>query len=530
MTRLPRIILILLAGFLPGCRTDQVNPTAVPTSIKPTPTTVTTAVPTPQPTAPPPATSTAVPTSQPVVIPKPQVTLSVPPGREPLVAPLIAELNQSGAAWKWQVASGEDGANQKANVTLVNNGSGVIVQRQPLALAVPFTTLWENTTLAQAQDILANGHNLAVVLPWDALTPDWKALRVDGRRPTDADYPFQTSWSLAAEPGYETAVAELAPRLQEQLHENSVQITAVGDLMLARGLGMIMEQGRLDYPFADVAELLAAADLTLGNMESALGDIGQPETKRYPFQAPPAAAKALAQAGFDIITLANNHAMDYGPEALLQGIGLLQEQGIAPIGAGANATEAYAAHLAEVNGLKIAFLGYVNVPVEASTGFDTRSWTATENAPGLAWAEPEIIRADVTAVRPQADLVIVTLHSGLEYIEEPSEPQVAAAQAAIDAGADLVIGHHAHILQGIQFYNGGVIVYGLGNFAFQIEGNPETAVLNVWLDKSGVRQLELIPAIIQTSGQPRPAEPDEADAILKNVYFLTTLLNAGDGE
>ncbi len=176
-------------------------------------------------------------------------------------------------------------------------------------------------------------------------------------------------------------------------------------------------------------------------------------------------------------------------------------------------------------GSAIAFLGYVNVPIEAVTNFDTASWTATVDAPGLAWAEPERIRADVAAVRPDVNLVVVVLHSGYEYIEQPSEPQVAAAQAATEAGADLVIGHHAHILQGIQYHNEGVIAYGLGNFAFQIDGPPETAVVNVWLDGDGVRQLEVRPAFVQESGRPRMAEQWETGPILERVHFLTLLLN-----
>jgi poly-gamma-glutamate synthesis protein (capsule biosynthesis protein) len=260
-------------------------------------------------------------------------------------------------------------------------------------------------------------------------------------------------------------------------------------------------------------------------MESALGTVGQPAEKSYPFEAPPAAAESLALAGFDIISLANNHAMDFGPEALLEGLGLLHAQNLATIGAGADAATAYQPYFTEANGLRLAFLGYVNVPVEGSTNFDVQTWTATADAPGLAWGEPERILADVTAVAPQADLTIVILHSGLEYIEEPSEVQMAAAHAAIDGGADLVIGHHAHILQGIEFYKDGVIVYGLGNFAFDIDGPPETAVLNVWLNENGVHQLELIPAIIQDTGQPRPAAPEEAAPILERVHFLTMLLN-----
>jgi poly-gamma-glutamate synthesis protein (capsule biosynthesis protein) len=296
--------------------------------------------------------------------------------------------------------------------------------------------------------------------------------------------------------------------------------------MLDRGLGAVIQSGNLAYPFAKVAPLLQNADITVGNMESALGDVGTPVEKSYPFRAPPAAAQAIALGGFDVVSLANNHGMDYGPEALLQAIELLQAQGVAPIGAGANFEAAHTPHLTQVNGLSMAFLGYVNVPVEASSRFDTAVWDATETTPGLAWGYPDVIAQDVTAVRPEADLVIVVLHSGFEYIEEPGEQQMAAAHAAIDAGADLVIGHHAHILQGIEYYNNGVIVYGLGNFAFEIDGPPETAVLNVWLDKDGVHSLELIPAIIQEGGAPRLAETWEAAPILSRVYFLTRILNS----
>jgi len=176
--------------------------------------------------------------------------------------------------------------------------------------------------------------------------------------------------------------------------------------------------------------------------------------------------------------------------------------------------------------MTLAFLGYVQVPVEGrSPYFDTESWVATATSPGLAWAIPEQIADDVAAARQQADHVVVLLHSGYEYVPSPSEEQIAAAHAAIDAGATLVLGHHAHILQGIQLYNGGVIAYGLGNFAFTIDGPPETALLNVWLDRDGVRALDVVPAIIQPGGQPRLATPEEADVIRGRLYTLTNALN-----
>ncbi|MCA9921155.1 MAG: CapA family protein [Anaerolineales bacterium] len=294
--------------------------------------------------------------------------------------------------------------------------------------------------------------------------------------------------------------------------------------MLDRALGVQLQTDRA-FPFAQVAPVLRQADITVGNMESALGDIGSPAAKSYTFRAPPAAAESLALAGFDIVSLANNHAMDFGPDALLQAITLLNNSGVTPIGAGANAAAAHAPTFAEINGLTLAFLSYVHVPVE-SLGFDTETWTATAETPGLAWADPAQITADITAVSPQADLIIVLLHSGYEYVEAPSPPQIAAAHAAIDAGADLVIGHHAHVLQGVEFYKDGVIVYGLGNFAFEIDGDPETAVLHAWLDADGVRELAFTPAVIQFGGQPRLATPAEASAILQKIYTLSTFLSS----
>lgn len=422
----------------------------------------------------------------------------------------------------------DDPSASQANLALVRGDGGEIIREEPLAFSVPFTTNWEAIGAADAEAILANGHSLVRVIPWSEMDRTQKALRVDSRHPTDADYPYHQRWSLVNAPGFEGAAAELAPVLQAALAPlPTIRLAAVGDLMLGRTQGEIMlSTGDLLYPFVNVKGVFDSADYVTGNLESALGDIGEPANKRYPLLSPPEAAQSLALAGVDLVSLANNHAQDYGPEALLHGIDLLHEAGVATVGGGANDAAAHAPHIAEINGLKVAFLGYVHVPIEALTHFDTQSWTATADAPGLAWADPERIKADVAAIRPEVDLVVVHLHSGYEYIEEPSEPQVAAARAAVDVGADLVIGHHAHILQGIHNYRDGVIAYGLGNFVFNIDGPPETAILNVWLDQNGVRQMEIIPAIVQQYGQPRLATYDEARPILSRVYYLSTLLNA----
>lgn len=502
------------------------TPTAVSTLTPPTATAAPTSLPATATSLPSP---TAAPTAVPLTpTPAPPLVLALAPEWETAVAPLISQLNRPSQPWQLLVTDDPAAAlaDGRARLALSESEGGTLVYQEPVALALPFTTEWEATSLADARAILADGHRLVVPTLWSAMTPDLKALRVDGARPLDPAYPLQKRLALAAAPGTDTAVAQLLPLLQAELAPPPmIHLAAVGDIMLARGLGYNLSQGHLAYPFAKVADELQAADITLGNVESALGSVGEPAPKSYPFQAPPEAAQALALGGFDVVSLANNHGMDYGPEALLQALALLRAQNVQPVGAGANRAEAHTPYIAEINGLKIAFLAYVNVPVEALTAFDVATWDAGENSPGLAWGEPEIVAADVTAVRPQVDLVVVILHSGYEYIEEPSEPQALISRAAIDAGAHLVIGHHAHILQGIERYNGGVIVYGLGNFAFEIDGDPSTAILHIWLDQEGVHQLELVPAIIQFGGQPRLAEAWETAPILQKVYYLTRLLN-----
>jgi poly-gamma-glutamate synthesis protein (capsule biosynthesis protein) len=455
--------------------------------------------------------------------PTPPVILSVP------------DFLSSTIAVALQKYSVEDGSGQiiinqserQADLQLVPGNEGIHAGSRSVALTVPFTSAVESVTADEAKQILRDGHPLVETIEWSEMPLDRKALRVDGLLPHQEGYPIRIDWSLVTSSGFEEIAIKLAPFIQERINkENIVQLSAVGDIMLDRALGQAIRQGNIEFPFALVTDQLSSADITLGNLESALGNVGQPADKSYTFRAPPEAAESLALAGFDVLSLANNHALDYGVEALFQAMDLLKEQSIATIGAGASENAARKPLVLEVNGLTLAFLAYTDVPVEV-LGFDTRQWEASKNRPGLLWAELPIVEADVRQARQDADLVIVMLHSGLEYIEAPSPQQTAISRAAINAGADLVIGHHAHVLQGVEFFDTGVIVHGLGNFAFEIDGRPETAILNVWLDEHGVRQIEFVPAVIQFGGQPKIANELERTSILHQIYRLTDILNSG---
>ncbi len=497
------------------------------------PTVVATAFPTAHPSAepsstpPPQASLTAVagasptppPSPTPSSTPPPETTLYVPeswPGDREKLAAAMTDLS---TATLWRLVE-----EAEADVRLRKDDSGMLVSRATLALAVPFSTEWHDVSSEEAARIVDEGHEVAVLVPWTEMKSDQRALRIDGFGPADSNYPLVESWSLAGE-APAGALRALARYLREESKDTVVHLAAVGDIMLDRSLGILLRQGDIAYPFAHVAGRLQEADVALGNVESALADVGEPQPKRYPFRAPVEAAAALGLAGFDVVSLANNHGMDYGADALAQAISLLQKEGVVPVGAGMNRAQAHAPHVMEVNGLQLAIYGYVHVPVEASTGFDTAVWTAGEETPGLAWADPGMIAADLAALDEEVDLVVVLLHSGFEYQPAPSEAQQEAARAAVDAGADLVIGHHAHILQGIEYYKDGVIIYGSGNFAFDIDGPPETAIFHVWLDAQGVREISIEPTFVQYGGQPRLAAAWEAPAIRHQVYRLSRLLN-----
>jgi poly-gamma-glutamate synthesis protein (capsule biosynthesis protein) len=326
---------------------------------------------------------------------------------------------------------------------------------------------------------------------------------------------------VIAAPGYEAAAEEIGPLIAVHIGiDAATHLVAVGDIMMDRRIGERIANGNYVYPFELVFDDLSTADITVGNLECALGEQGAPVDKGYTFRAPVGAVDSFAITGFDLLSLANNHAMDYGSTALLDAISLLEASRVQIVGAGENASAASEPVILTTNETSIAFLAYVDVPVEVR-GFDTRSWSATANQPGLSWADPEQMETDIASVREIVDIVVVLLHSGFEYVIQPSPPQVSAAHTAINAGADLVLGHHAHVLQGIEFYNQGVIVYGLGNFVFDDGDIPQTALLNVWLDQSGVREIEVVPMIITEDGRPRLATEDEAAEILTVVYRET---------
>jgi poly-gamma-glutamate synthesis protein (capsule biosynthesis protein) len=283
-------------------------------------------------------------------------------------------------------------------------------------------------------------------------------------------------------------------------------IAAVGDLMFDRAVRQWVTAEDPSGPFRFVRDHLLPAGLTVGNLECALTDRGAPEPKAYTFRGSPLAARGLAQAGFDAVSLANNHILDYGEEGLFDTMRALRDAGIAFAGAGRNRDEAYRHVIVERQGIRVAVLSFADVPVEG-TGYDVEQWTAGPGTPGMAWIDGDMAPA-IARARDEADVVIAMLHFGFEGWSEPSERQRAQAREAVAAGATLVIGHHPHVLQPVERYGGGLIAYSLGNFVFDgFEGVAnDSAILRITLGTGGVvEDWELVPVQVdEWDGLPRP--------------------------
>jgi len=298
----------------------------------------------------------------------------------------------------------------------------------------------------------------------------------------------------------------------------TITMTLVGDIMLNRGVEyMVGKEGDGDYsfPFLKIAEDLKGTKLLFGNLEGPISDKGTKVGSIYSFRAEPKVIEGLTFAGFDVISLANNHAFDYGREALEDTFLKLKTAGIDEhsfistrrsarvidyVGAGFNQSEAYSPVIKEIQGTKIGFLAYTNLGPE--------TWKATERNSGIAWINEndfEKIKKDIENAKSQADILIVSLHAGEEYAAEPTQFQIEFSKVAIDAGADLVIGHHPHVVQKSEKYKDKWIFYSLGNFVFDQSFSQETMkgeILEILIKDGKIN--ELIPKKIKLNNYFQP--------------------------
>ena len=247
--------------------------------------------------------------------------------------------------------------------------------------------------------------------------------------------------------------------------------------------------GVLDEAYRDE---ISRADIYMANQEFPFSDRGTPAPdKQFTFRVPPERVSMMHELGIDIVTIANNHTLDYGTDALVDTCTTLENAGIPYVGAGANMDRAKQLETIEVRGRTIGFLA-------ASRVYPDTSWVANSKKPGMVSGyDPSILLKEIEAAGEYCDYLVVYMHWGIERDEKPQEYQRTLGRQLIDAGADLVIGSHPHVLQGIEYYQGKPIVYSLGNFIFG-SSIPKTALLraDVDLEQNQVK-LSLVPG---TSG------------------------------
>jgi len=293
-----------------------------------------------------------------------------------------------------------------------------------------------------------------------------------------------------------------------------VRVVSGGDVMTDRQVKSYAAQYGPDAVLAGIAPQLQAGDAAWVNLEGSLATIGSPAAgKDYTFEGPPAMAEALADAGVDVVTVANNHAVDYGRSAFMASIRTLNRAGVQVAGGGKDIGAAHSPAIVKTDaGLTIGFLGYDDV---IWPGF-----AATETQAGIAEAVTDMsrVKKDVRDLAKVVDYVVVGFHWGFEYTHYPVAQQTSEAHAVIDAGADLVIGHHPHVLQGFETYKGALIAYSLGDLVFDhysVE-TGQTVLVDAVITPTGVKAT-LIPAYVSSSGVPEVQHGAQAQTILSLV-------------
>ena len=326
----------------------------------------------------------------------------------------------------------------------------------------------------------------------------------------------------------ETQTGDFADKAQEETknrgtgehpaEESSVSLLFAGDIYLsehvrnayerAGGIGGVLSDG--------LRAEIDGADLFMANEEFPFSDRGtQAPDKQFTFSLPTAQVHLLQEIGTDLVTLANNHALDYGADALLDTCEVLDEAWILHVGAGENLEEAGHMEIVEMNGIRFGFLG-------ASRVFPVANWAAGANHPGMLSAyDPEALCGVIREAKKQCDYLIVYVHWGIERNTMPETYQRTQGRQYIDAGADLVVGSHPHVLQGIEYYQGKPILYSLGNFIFG-SSIPETMLVKAEVKPDGNTMLSLIPAT-SSGGFTRELEAE------KQISFYQKLESLSEG-
>jgi poly-gamma-glutamate synthesis protein (capsule biosynthesis protein) len=300
-------------------------------------------------------------------------------------------------------------------------------------------------------------------------------------------------------------------------------VTVVGDIMLGRGVADANPDD-LGATLRPLAGRLRSADLTIGNLESTLSDDGSPRQADDSFAADPSVVPALAAAGFDILSLANNHTGDFGTRALRQTLRRIDRSPIRRVGAGTDATDAWRPVVLRRNGTSFGFVAF-NAIGETPRATASRPGAAEVRMPPrtgpLNPADLRRLTETIARLADRVDVVIALPHWGDQYTNVPVSSQRRVGAAMIDAGADLVAGGHPHWVQGIQTHRGRLVVHSLGNFVFDMDFYPENeegVLLDLVWWGGDLMSARFVPYVIGSDFTPRLASGPRADDTLERIW------------
>ncbi len=270
-------------------------------------------------------------------------------------------------------------------------------------------------------------------------------------------------------------------------YQQKVTLAAVGDVFFARGAGRQIAKHGPDYPFADTKDIIRSADLAFCNLECTLSRRGLPQRRRLLFRADPSLAHALKRNGFDVASLANNHTLDFGRDALLDTVDAIDKAGMTSVGAGADRDDATKLRIVKRKGLRIGFLAFTDIP---SCGV-----VRLDNKPTVAGVNADEIGGIVSRAKKHCDVLVVSFHWGIEYMKKPTMRQKMLAHKVIDSGADVVLGHHPHVLQTVEEYKSKPIIYSMGGFVWdaKIFGADNSAIYILQLSRQQCKISRTIP-------------------------------------
>ncbi|MDP4180250.1 MAG: CapA family protein [Bacillota bacterium] len=282
-----------------------------------------------------------------------------------------------------------------------------------------------------------------------------------------------------------------SPTNKPDAKKETLTISFGGDVLLDKGVANAIKQYGSKFILSGVKPVLSGSDISMVNLECPVSERGtKAQDKQFTFRAKPSSLDVLTSAGVDIVTLANNHILDYGRDALSDTLSYLDHAQLKHVGAGLNIDKASMPQYFNINGFKIAIFGSSHV-------IPVTDWTAGKNKSGVATTyDPTRLLSEIQSAKKNADIVVVYVHWGTERATKPDGYQRNLAKKYIDSGADLVIGSHPHVLQGFEYYNNKLIVYSLGNFVFTNIKN-DTMIVNVTFNKDKSFNASVTPCAIE---------------------------------